>query len=149
MTALLAIFAVCLWLTWCAPDGELAARIESEVARGPGTKFRLADLTEFEWERVHLFGPYTSPETIEKTLGFSWCGSVRTEIQWSESITLLVFVKGDSVVRHVVLRRGRGDFAGLSMKSGTVAFTPKESAFEIREGDHGWIYVVLDQPGAR
>jgi hypothetical protein len=67
-----------------------------------------AALTDFSWDKLYIFTPYTSAETISRKLGFKWSGA--NTIEYSESINLIVFVKGSKVVRYLELSREYGDF---------------------------------------
>ena len=56
----------------------------------------LRDLTPFEWDYVYSFGPYTSPEQIEKAIGFY---SGEFEYANADYINIqLYFVKGKEIV---------------------------------------------------
>src|SRR5687768_5615059 len=83
-------------------DRALERRIAAEARKGSGTVVRLASLTGFSWERLHVFGPYSPQDHIDRELGFSWPEAARTGIAEDDSIALLVFVNRGAVVRHVV-----------------------------------------------
>jgi hypothetical protein len=64
-------------------------------------------VTNFPWNKVY-FGPYTIAEKVNKQLGLTWSNA--HAIEMSDSFNLIVFVKGDKVVRYVELPRQYGDF---------------------------------------
>ena len=76
------------------PDDPLEARLGQ--ARDEGRTVRLADLTDFAWDEVHLFNEYTRKETIEKVVGAPVIGS-----DYHSAGSLLVFEDGGKVVRKV------------------------------------------------
>src|SRR5437660_8131334 len=78
-------------------DRSLERRIAAEADKGAGTVVHLASLTGFSWDRVHIFAPYTSQDTIDAQLGFAWPEAAATGISDSEGIALLVFVKDGKV----------------------------------------------------
>lgn len=52
-------------------DGSLEPLSEAaERAARTQAPFRLASVTDFDWDQVHAFPPYTSPDEIERELGF-------------------------------------------------------------------------------
>ena len=91
-------------------NAELEQALIKTVKRGPGTVFRMRDLTPFEWERIYIIQPYTPPETINKKLGLEWAGANRSTIQSFDTIRLLLFVKGKEVVAEVDYKIWNGFF---------------------------------------
>ena len=53
-------------------DQELSRAFGSMASRGNETVVKMASATTFSWERLYVFGPYTTAEAVEKELGFSW-----------------------------------------------------------------------------
>ena len=82
------------------PDIELADRLRIEAESGDPL---LADVTDFAWDRVCVFPPYLPSEAVDDTLGLEW-GVVGGDT--IDTRLLLVFVRGDEVVRHLYLDRG-------------------------------------------
>jgi hypothetical protein len=103
------------------PDHELARSIEASARHGDVAILDMSETAAFPWDRLFVFEPYTSSEEVERELGRSWWHSDRIEM--FDTFTLLVFVKGDRVVRFVDQPLGTG-FAGCSRKGGF----PRESA---------------------
>ena len=64
-----------------------------------GEPFRLSDATDFEWQRVYVIHPYSSPEDINEELGFDWGDADESSIESLDWIHLLVFVADGHVVR--------------------------------------------------
>jgi hypothetical protein len=127
------------YLTRCAPDSELRDRIKEAAAKEVGSVVRLADFTEFEWDRVHFFWPYASPDTIEGSLGFPWECADHTENATTDFVNLLVFVKGGAVVRHVECGR-YFDRQGV--------LTRDEAVFVVAKRDDGYPRLRLPHEGA-
>lgn len=94
-------------------------------------------ITTFVWDRLFVFGPYTSPEQIDSSLGSFWLGSRFTSIKSSDRVTLLVFTKNGHVVQYLEFPRGWGDF---SMVDNELGYTIEESRFIVDEtGRMIWI----------
>ncbi|MFO0912060.1 MAG: hypothetical protein U0795_03825 [Pirellulales bacterium] len=79
-------------------------RLEAAVASG-ATSFDFAD-PGFAWDKMYVFGCYSSRESVEKTLGFSWPDFGRTSIESSDSVVLVVFVEQGRVVGWYEQPRG-------------------------------------------
>jgi hypothetical protein len=101
-------------------------RFKRELAAAAAGKPHLdmAAVTDFEWDRLHIFGPYTSWEEMEQAAGTSWStGSLpgdllrRTSIGRypldDDSLQKLVFLLGDKVVLDVTLMRRDLDFTSV------------------------------------
>jgi hypothetical protein len=55
-------------------------------------------LTEFDWDVLYIFKPYTSNRKINKELGEEWLDSEGLSLLSSESYTLFVFKKNNKIV---------------------------------------------------
>ncbi|MBQ2801188.1 MAG: hypothetical protein IJF03_07350 [Lachnospiraceae bacterium] len=59
----------------------------------------IQELTEFEWDSLYIFSPYTSKKEIEEVIGFESENIV--DNMADESTTYLLFVKDNMVVANV------------------------------------------------
>jgi hypothetical protein len=82
------------------PDIELADDLQQLASR---SDLRLAEVTDFAWDRVCVFPPYLSKGAVDEKLGLEW-GVVGGGDRQDRN--LLVFVDDDRVVKHFYLRRG-------------------------------------------
>ncbi len=105
---------------------RLVERITSAIDGASGTQLRISDLTDFAWEELYVFPPYTSQEQIDRALGFEW--SDPSGISLKDTITLLVFVDDGEVVGWVEPLRFEADFASLSEGS---PWTPETALFRV------------------
>lgn len=86
-------------------------------------------ITQFEWDTLFIFSPYTSINQIQTQLGYKWEEAERTGIDWTETFYLLVFTKDGKVVRHYKFPRTLGDFQNTE---GANAFTKEMAIFEVK-----------------
>jgi hypothetical protein len=109
-----------------------------------GRPFRLADATDFDWDRFYAVPPYSSPKAIEEQLGFEWGDAVHSGIKTNDVITLLVFVRDGEVVK--AFDQGNGD--GYFHCVGKRGLTPEEAIFRVKRVDEGDFYLdyVLGPP---
>jgi hypothetical protein len=87
---------------------EIADRLVAAVERaGAGGTVQLHEVTDFDWQEVHVFAPYASVTAMSEQLGFGWTPfSPLEQVLWgewplnSEDEFLLVFVdrEANSVV---------------------------------------------------
>ena len=142
--ALGAVVAFAVAGSWCASEGDAALgdRIANKVAKDRGL-LRMAALTDFQWERLHIFTPYSSWDTIEAELGFAWPEGRRLHLEEREDICLLAFVESSRVVRYVAQHRRRGDFSGLHRK---VGYARDDAVFRI-DRSQGWPRIVFAGAG--
>ncbi|MCX8156490.1 MAG: hypothetical protein N3J91_08605 [Verrucomicrobiae bacterium] len=85
-------------------------------------------VTDFAWDKLFIFSPYTPVDKIHAQLGFKWSEAEKTHIDSSDTFYLLVFVKSNKVVRHVKLPRTLGDFQGLESQN---AFAYGSDTFKV------------------
>jgi hypothetical protein len=72
-------------------------RLEAAAASG-ATSFDFAADPAFAWDRMYVFGCYSSRASVEKALSFSWPDFSKTTIESSDSVVLVVFVQNGRVV---------------------------------------------------
>jgi hypothetical protein len=84
---------------------KVRRRLADSVARKRSSNeevtVKIKDLTDFKWDKVYIFPPYTGLETIDNDLGFVWpqARSIRTD--YRDDINLIVFTDNKQVVAYV------------------------------------------------
>lgn len=73
------------------------SRLESAVNSGAASIDFAAD-PAFAWDRMYVFGCYSSRASVEKALGFSWPDFSKTTIESSDSVVMVVFVQNGKVI---------------------------------------------------
>lgn len=98
----------------CTPASHDVSRALGRAVADPDTRrVRIAELTAFDWDAMHLFEPYASRTTVCAALKLDDAGcarSVQVESQDDGEMTL-AFVKAGRVVHVQLHRRSRGDFS--------------------------------------
>ncbi|ATP39550.1 hypothetical protein CSE16_05515 [Solibacillus sp. R5-41] len=84
-------------------SGEIHALIEQGE-----TQIDLTKLTDLEWTDVRAFGPYTTDEMIEDSMGVKFLFG---GIDVMETNFLLVFANDKKVVKTVSISRKYGDYS--------------------------------------
>jgi len=116
---------------------SVSQRIAQRVASDDGRPIDLAELTDFDWDRVYCFDCYSERSDIEKRLGFSWPGLGGSGIEMSDGVTLIVFVKDGQVVRSFDQPRNKGDFGRIDNPHG---LWKSDARFVVsREGGHPYM----------
>jgi hypothetical protein len=89
------------------------------------------------WDRVCVFGPYSTDQDAFQTLGFSWSLTDNSAVWQSDGVSLLVFARGNEVVAAVDHPRRNGDFSTVADR----CFSPEQAQFvrvaEPKEGPPG------------
>jgi hypothetical protein len=73
---------------------------------------RLKDLTDFKWDRVYIFTPYTPHKVIDDDLGLVWKPARSIQMDWRDDVNLIVFTENGKVVFYIEHPRGLGDLKG-------------------------------------
>jgi hypothetical protein len=94
-------FGVLARATQGFPNVELAEDLRLAAASGEPM---LSELTDFDWDRVCVFPPSATRESVDAGLGISW-GVIGGDPN-GDGRPLLVFVRGDEVVTHLFLAVG-------------------------------------------
>jgi hypothetical protein len=112
---------------WSIYQAEMWSQaLWQQVGRGPGAVVDLAQVGPTDWDRVYIFHPYTSTETIQQALGFRWPDAERTSIESNDGVNLVVFVKGGESVGWFEHPRNRGDLTGIANMAG---YSRKDARF--------------------
>ncbi|MCM3783383.1 hypothetical protein M3231_10395 [Neobacillus mesonae] len=108
MVLLLIILFFVYWNWLDRPRSYSNEVLVNEIARTEGEeRISIADLTDFEWEELYIFRPYSDPSSVS----IKNMNKVPESIKYSDSFTLLVFVLDDKVVKYMELLRSAGDFS--------------------------------------
>jgi len=132
--------AVALVAGACSADGdpELSSAIAARFRQGDGAMLSMAELAPFGWERLYIFPPYAMPEQIDRELGFACQSWQRADIERRDDVSLLLFVTGQRITRHLAHNRGKGDFAVLHRVGG---YSRSEAVFVV-DSTKGWPRLV-------
>jgi len=98
----------------CAAHDASSAAISRQFDESKGISVNLATAVPGSWEQVCVLGPYSTNQTVKKTLGFEWSAETKTSIQTNDGISLLLFVQEKKIITFVEHPRNHGDFSNLS-----------------------------------
>ena len=105
-------------------ENDLAERIRTEVKRDSSV-LNLKSVTDFEWDHVFVFGPYTPKSRIDETLGEKWRGSAA--IESDDGINLVVFTLNHRIVRYAEL----GRYIDFNLQPNTSGWSPQSANFRV------------------
>lgn len=74
----------------------------------------LSAITSFSWDRLYIFGPYTSYYHLNSKVGVSWMFVCSTDIDVLDETALLVFKRNSTVVHCLEYPTERYDFTSLA-----------------------------------
>lgn len=111
INSILLTFALIITLVFAIRNLDDQLSISSEdihaLIEAGEMQIDLAKLTNFEWDTVHVFGPYTTDEMIEDSTGIKF---IFGGIDVSESSFLLLFAHADKPIKKIYLSRKYGDY---------------------------------------
>ena len=110
-------------------SSPISNSIDRTVARGVGTPLVIAEHAPFAWDRVCIFGPYTSDETIDSVTGIKGASGHSFDVGISEAVNVLVFVDKSRVVESIAYTRRGGDFGPELVRK---CYQRKDASFVIR-----------------
>ena len=109
-TLLCAIALATLTLMGCVRTDPISRSIAASVRRGPDARVVLADHAAFAWDRVCIFGPYTSDAEVDRISGIPGAAAHAFDIRENDGIDALLFTTGRQVVASVAHGRRGADF---------------------------------------
>ena len=136
------MLAAALQLGACAarPNDALVFTIEQALITAP----QGADLgvtVEGDWDRLCIFRPFTPVARVDSVIGARWGAAASTNIEQSDSATLLTFLRGTDVRDYVLFPHEKGDWGTPGPE--TWYCRPRTSAvFQMRQpfdGSIPWI----------
>ena len=131
------MLALITWFGWgrfsYLVRDDPAAKLQAESLAGVGLRtVSLGQLTDFEWERVAFFGPYTRRDVVNKALGFGWPDFDDSRINFVDFYSLIVFTNAQQVKRWWKLRRCAPD---IDNSLNGVAISREQATFSLRNGE--------------
>ena len=100
--------------------------IEDSLAQNASIDFDA--IAPFAWDRLLIIGPYSPIDNILARGDLRWPFPSRA-IESTDTITLLLFVRGNRVVAFSELSRSVFDFASFGHYHGQFSFTRNEAVF--------------------
>ena len=139
ITGLTLLFALS---TACASQSNesLAFTIEQALATSPGGA-DFGRLVGGDWDRVCIFRPGNTYERVDSVIGARWPAALETGLETGDDATLLAFVRGSTVLSHVMYPIVKGDF-GTPGKEQWYCRARDKAVFELRQpidGSIPWI----------
>lgn len=114
--------------------------IESQLNQSQTEPIDIRAVGPADWESVCILEPYTNNQMAEEILGFQWDAESETEIDGSDGINVLVFVRGQEVVAFTEHPRNKGDFVGIEPK----CFSRQQAIFTRQVGTDGWVFLRFE-----
>lgn len=88
----------------CSPTDKFSRSLSKEVSKGHGTKISFQELTDFKWDKVHIYGPYSPLDDINKKHGSKLKGKYDFN-HVPEGDCLYIFMKSDKLMKTSFLKR--------------------------------------------
>jgi len=112
-----------------------SSAIANQFAASGNRTVDLASAWPEGWDRVCVLGPYSNNAAAAQVLGFDWDVESQSSISTKDGISLLLFVQGSSISRHIDHRRNQGDFSNLSGR----CFRREQAKFkQVTHPTNGW-----------
>lgn len=131
------LLLLCIFVITCIScrkdERSVSSAIAKKVSMGESTIINLFELTSFNWDRLYIFDPYESRDSIHKLIGQRFLKTSKLSLGVPEGDTMLVFMNDNKVVDYFLHPRGNGDFSGLGKDN---YFTPKSAKFQVVHEDY-------------
>ena len=77
------------------------------------TPIDLPKYVKGDWQKVCILGPYSDSELVQEVIGFSWPLESLSSVWVNDGVSLLIFIKDESVQSYFEVSRGKFDFNSL------------------------------------
>lgn len=114
--------------------------IKDAINQGVGSVFYMKSVTDYEWDRLFVFEPYTLRATIHETVGTNFLKANEISSTIDEAYCLLVFMNNGDVVEYFTYHRRKGDFDRLANK--TDGYSPDDAVFKVVVDPGKWVRIV-------
>ncbi|WP_310487435.1 hypothetical protein [Chamaesiphon sp. VAR_69_metabat_338] len=139
---------VCLCSCQPQPDRLLNQKIDSQIQQGK-KEVRIAEITDFVWDKMYIFAPYTAPAQVDRALGFEWQEYKSLGIESKDTDDLLVFVAhkmGDGrVVKFTKCQRSFGNFR-FSQATNGYGYSPVQAVFAVSVKAQNKLLLAINEP---
>ena len=109
------VLAIALVVWWLRTEQPTAGALEREFAKatalGPGARISLAAMADSKWQRVFIFGPYTTAGMAARCLGHPVGNGMLHGLEHRDDVSVLVFQARDGRTHSVAVSRAAADFA--------------------------------------
>ena len=106
----------------------------SENIYKQGDTVNFSKATSLKFDKVCIFGPYSSNADASEILGFDWDIESKTNITSSDSVNIIVFTKNKKMIEYVAHPRNKNDFHKLNRK----CFSYEFSTIRKDTAQHTW-----------
>jgi hypothetical protein len=130
-----AIFVIILIALICSCSKDsFVEQLYSAIEGNQGKQIDLEELTDFQWDKLILAGPYSQIDSLVPQLR----KRLRDRIKSNDGICLLVFENSGAIIYVKVLKRDRGDFA---YRNNFYTLTNNNAKFLVEKDANGWVYL--------
>jgi hypothetical protein len=130
------------------PDKLINQKIDAEIQQGQ-TEIKIADITDFTWDKMYIFSPYTSSAQVDRALGFEWQEYKSLGIESNDTDDLLVFVAHDMgdlrVVKFARCPRSFGNFRFRQETNG-YGYSPTQAVFAVSIKAQNKLLLAINEP---
>jgi hypothetical protein len=130
------------------PDTLINQKIDTQIQQGK-KEIKIADITDFTWDKMYIFAPYTSPAQVDRALGFEWKEYQSLGIDSTDADDLLVFVDRDMgssrVVKFTRCPRSFGNFIFRQEANG-YGYAPAQAVFSVSKKAENKLLLAINEP---
>ena len=114
--------------TKCANNKQFRTSLnESLHSAAAPVPFKLADFTDFYWDRVRVVENFKPKKrNVECPLGWNWASGERESLMATGLLTVLIFVQEGVIIQYLELRSDEVAFRGADS-----SITPETAVFNI------------------
>ena len=123
----------------CNRNKGVTHGVDTQVRAG-ATAVNLAQVVDFDWDRLFVFGPYSYPDGMCKDLGLSSRGCSAAALKdVDEGDFLLLFLKDGTITYRETFSRLKGNFDQNCLGK---AIPRADARFAIDRRGRGGVYLV-------
>jgi hypothetical protein len=130
------------------PDKIINQKIDARIQQGQ-TEIGIANITDFTWDKMYIFSPYTPAAQVDRSLGFEWQEYKSLGIESNDTDDLLVFVAHEMgngrVVKFTKCPRSFGNFRFRQETNG-YGYSPTQAVFSVSIKAENKLLIAVNEP---
>lgn len=116
------------------PADRFSANLRAALDGG-ASEVDFSDLTDFEWDTVEIYVPYTFVDSLSPSARESADAVSMSRLEFNRSIDFVVFLKDEEVVHFEIARRDNHEFAYFPDRPRPWALRREDAVFTVSRGE--------------
>lgn len=126
------VLTSCQYSNQLKNDKHLTDRIEKEL-KSSNREIDFSQFDDFDWDKLIILRPYSTIENVEKELNLNLRNIRQNGIEFSDSFSLIVFLKDNKSIKIVELKKVMSPTKTIITKKESQFITDNDGILKLNE----------------